>query len=425
MSQPGNETATKLRLPIAALKADPKNPRRISSEAAHGLAVSLETFGPLDIVFNDETGELVGGHQRVSALRAAGATEVVRVGDTGYIVHPKTGERFPVRFVKWDATKQRMANLVANNPYLQGDFTEDAIAQARSLEDEAHFHELQLDKLIAAEEAKLGEQEPAGGNCDPDDVPEPPAEPISKRGDLWILGDHRLLCGDSTSAEDVARLLGEEKPHLMVTDPPYGVEYDADWRNHAFRADGSPSDGRAIGKVANDDRCDWSAAWAMFPGSVAYVWHAFQHAGELQTSLFLHEFEVRWQIIWAKSNFAIGRGDYHPKHECCWYVVKKGCTSHYNGDRTQTTLWEIDKPQKSETGHSTQKPIECMAKPIVNNSNRGESVYEPFSGSGTTIIAAEMHGRRCFAMELSPQYVDVAVARWEKFTNKKAIKEDP
>ena len=145
-----------MRLPISALKADPKNPRRMDPDAAVGLSISLETFGPLDICFNDETGELVGGHQSVASLKASGATEVVRVGDTGYIVHPKTGERFPVRFVKWDATKQRMANLVANNPALQGDFTEDAIAQARSLEDEAHFHELQLDKLIAAEEAKLG-----------------------------------------------------------------------------------------------------------------------------------------------------------------------------------------------------------------------------------------------------------------------------
>jgi ParB-like chromosome segregation protein Spo0J len=142
-------------LPISALKADPKNPRKISDEARAGLGVSLETFGPLDIVWNETTKQLVSGHQRISALKAAGATEVVRAGDTGHIVHPKTGERFPVRFVAWDETKQRMANLVANNPHLQGDFTEDAIEQARSLEDEAHFHELQLDKLIAAEEAKL------------------------------------------------------------------------------------------------------------------------------------------------------------------------------------------------------------------------------------------------------------------------------
>ena len=411
-------------LPIATLAPDPRNPRRMSDDARRGLAVSLETFGPLDIVFNDTTGELVSGHQRVGELKTAGATTVERDGNQGIIVHPKTGDRFPVRFVQWDATKQRMANLSANNPALAGEFTEETIEQVRALENEALFNELQLDKLLAAEEAKVGEPEPTGGNCDPDEVPEPPAEPFSKRGDLWLLGDHRILCGDSTSAEDVARLLGKEAPHLMVTDPPYGVEYDADWRNHAFRADGSPIAGIAVGKVANDDRCDWSPAWALFPGSVAYVWHSGKHASEVQTSLFLHEFEVRWQIIWAKNNFAIGRGDYHPKHECCWYVVKKGCTSHYNGDRTQTTLWEIPKPQKSETGHSTQKPVECMARPITNNSKRGDSVYEPFSGSGTTIIAGEMLGRRVFACEIEPAYVDVAVARWEKFTGRKGVRAD-
>ena len=159
-SKLGNGSETELRLPIAALKADPKNPRRISSDAAHGLGISLETFGDLSgIAFNDDTGELVSGHQRLDRLKADGATEVVRTGDTGYVLHPKTGERFPVRFVKWDATKQSMANLVANNPEIGGTVTEDVIEQARSLEDEAHFHELQLDKLIAAEEAKLGSEE--------------------------------------------------------------------------------------------------------------------------------------------------------------------------------------------------------------------------------------------------------------------------
>ena len=149
--------ANPLTLPIATLAPDPRNPRRISDDARRGLAVSLETFGPLDIVFNDTTGELVSGHQRVGELEAAGATTVERDGDQGVIIHPKTGDRFPVRFVQWDATKQRMANLSANNPALAGEFTEETIDQVRALEDEALFNELQLDKLLAAEEAKAGE----------------------------------------------------------------------------------------------------------------------------------------------------------------------------------------------------------------------------------------------------------------------------
>ncbi len=134
-------------------------------------------------------------------------------------------------------------------------------------------------------------------------------------------------------------------------------------------------------------------------------------------------FEIRCQIIWAKQVFAIGRGDYHWQHEPCWYAVRKGKTGHWSGDRKQTTLWEIDKPQKSETGHSTQKPVECMARPMLNNSVPGDSVYEPFSGSGTTIIAGEMHGRRVLAVELNPAYVDVAVRRWQDFTGKTATLE--
>ena len=143
------------RLPIAILAADPKNPRRITDEARTGLGISLETFGPLDIVFNETTKELVSGHMRIERLKAAGATEMIRDGEWCYVEHPKTKERFPVRMVAWDRTRQMMANLVANNDALGGTFTEDAIEQARSLEDEAHFHELQLDKLIAAEEARI------------------------------------------------------------------------------------------------------------------------------------------------------------------------------------------------------------------------------------------------------------------------------
>lgn len=226
----------------------------------------------------------------------------------------------------------------------------------------------------------------------------------------------------------VERVLTGSRPHLMVTDPPYGVDYDANWRNEAARTStgmGNRAIGAgAVGKVMNDDRNDWREAWALFTGDVAYCWHADRHASAVQASLDACGLEIRAQIIWAKQQFAIGRGDYHWQHEPCWYAVRKGKTGHWAGDRQQTTLWQIDKPAKSETGHSTQKPIECMRLPIENNSKAGDAVYEPFSGSGTTIIAAEMTGRRCHAIELNPAYVDVAVKRWEAFTGQKAILED-
>ena len=206
----------------------------------------------------------------------------------------------------------------------------------------------------------------------------------------------------------------------MVTDPPYGVEYDADWRNKAFRSDGSVIGDRAVGKVENDDKADWREAWALFPGEVAYVWHAGSMAHIVAESLLACDFNIRAQIIWSKSQFVIGRGDYHPHHEPCWYAVKKTGKGHWNGDRKQSTIWNIDKPKKSETGHSTQKPVECMRRPIVNNSSPGQAVYEPFCGSGTTLIACEMEGRACHAIELNPAYIDVIVKRWEDFTGEKA-----
>ena len=257
-----------------------------------------------------------------------------------------------------------------------------------------------------------------------DEVPEPPADPITKPGDLWILGRHRLLCGDSTKAEDVGRLLGGEKAGLMVTDPPYGVEYDASWRGEARNADGSllsTGTGRAKGKVSNDDRADWREAWELFDGGVAYVWHADCRSPEVADSLTACGFVIRNLIIWAKNSMVIGRGDYHHQHEPCWYVVRKGTPARRTDDRTQTTLWKIDKPQKSETGHSTQKPVECMARPMLNH--EPVDVYDPFCGSGTTIIAAEQLNRRCFGMEISPAYCDVIVKRWETLTNQVATRE--
>lgn len=274
---------------------------------------------------------------------------------------------------------------------------------------------------------------PNDGQTDPDDTPDPPTNPVSKLGDVWLLGKHRIVCGDSTDADTVAACLNGVKPHLMVTDPPYGVEYDASWRNDAGpgvngttqrvssgKAKPQNTSGRALGLVSNDDRADWREAYALFPGDVAYVWHSGTKAAEVAESLVASGFDIRTQIIWNKSSLVIGRGHYHPKHEPLWYAVRKGATGHWKGDKKQTTVWDIERPRKSETGHSTQKPVECMKRPIENNSSPGQAVYEPFSGSGTTIIAGEMTGRSVHAIELNPAYVDVAVMRWQAFTGHEA-----
>lgn len=245
-----------------------------------------------------------------------------------------------------------------------------------------------------------------------------------KPGQLWQLGDHRLLCGDSTKSEDVARCLGGVAPFLMVTDPPYGVEYDANWRNErgTLQSDSSRKTGgggRAIGAVLNDGVADWREAWMLFPGDVTYVWHASLKTSIVEASLASCGFAMRAMIVWAKNQFAIGHGDYHWKHELCWYAVREGRTARFTDDRTQTTVWDIDKPLASETGHSTQKPVECMARAIRNHDS--EHVYDPFSGSGTTLIACEQLGRKCRAIEIHPPYVAVALQRWADATGKTPV----
>lgn len=394
-------------LPIDTLIPYARNSRTHSEEQVAQIAASIREFGFTNPVLIDADGGLIAGHGRVMGARKLGLADV------------------PCIRLAHLSEAQRRAYVIADNKLALNAGWDDAMLalELRDLQDmdfDLSLTGFETDDITAL---LAGLDATPKGETDADDVPPLQADAVTQPGDVWMLGKHRIMCGSSTVATDVATLLGGGVPHLMVTDPPYGIEYDADWRNSAQRADGTPIGGRAVGKVLNDDQADWREAWALFPGEVAYVWHAGVRSNEVADSLHACGFKVYAQIIWAKSNLVIGRGHYHPKHEPCWYAVKKGGTGHWQGDRKQTTLWEIPKPQKSETGHSTQKPIECMRRPIENNSRPGDAVYEPFSGSGTTIIAAEQTGRICYAMELSPNYVDVAVRRWQQYTGKTAVLE--
>lgn len=257
-----------------------------------------------------------------------------------------------------------------------------------------------------------------------EEIPEIPKKPRTKPGDLYILGDNRLLCEDSTNPDHVARLMKSKVPILMVTDPPYGVRYNPEWREGVDLNVGK----RSKGKVTNDDRLNWTEAYKLFPGTIAYVWHAPTFGNAITADLETCGFAIISQIVWKKQHFVVSRGDYHWQHEGCLYAVRNGQKHNWQGRRDQSTVWEIannnsfgNTTGKEETfGHGTQKPVECMLRPILNNSRKGDLIYDPFCGTGTTIVAAEQSGRTCMAIEIDPGYCDVIVARWENLTGKKA-----
>jgi DNA modification methylase len=373
---------------------------RTHSEAQVALiAGSIREYGFTNPVLVDGANGIIAGHGRVMAARKLGLARVPVIE----LAHLSEG--------------QKRAYILADNRLAeQAGWDRDLLAlELGDLRDMAvdlaslGFEPGELDALLRAGEADPREEV----------IPEVPAVPVSHPGDLWLLGNHRLICGDATDAGTVERVLGGVQPHLMVTDPPYGVAYDPSWRNEAGAART-----RRTGKVLNDHRADWREAWALFPGDVAYVWHGALHATTVAESLVTCGFAIRSQIIWAKERLVLSRGDYHWQHEPAWYAVREKATGHWSGDRKQTTLWQIaSRDQDAATVHGTQKPVECMRRPILNNSSPGQAVYEPFCGSGTSIIAAETCGRQCHAVELDPAYVDVAVLRWQAFAGKEAVLE--
>ena len=383
---------------IGKLSCHPDNPRQGDVDGIRESISANGFYGAL--VVQRSTGHILAGNHRYMAAQAEGFDTVpviyVDVGDD------EARHILVVDNRSSDKAENDQALLVAILQGLQNG-PQGLVGSGYSDDD--------LAQLLAADMNDGGALEGE------DDVPDAPDEPVSCPGDLWTLGNHRLICGDATIATDVERLLGTVKPLLMVTDPPYGVEYDPSWRNKAGAAAT-----KRTGKVLNDDRADWHEAWALFPGDVAYVWHGALHAATVAESLEESGFSVRSQIIWAKERLVLSRGDYHWQHEPCWYAVKKTGKGHWAGDRKQTTLWQISsRDQDAKTVHGTQKPVECMRRPILNNSSPGQAVYEPFMGSGTTLIAAESTGRVCLGSELSPAYVDVAVMRWQKITGKTAM----
>jgi DNA modification methylase len=383
-----------------------RNPRK-NDRAVDRMCDSILEFGFRVPVLATSNGDIIDGHLRWKAAQRLKL------------------ESIPVILCDdWSEAQIRAFRLLVNRSVTWAEWDLDLLSAELAALQESQFDL----KRTGFDEAELLELlGPICGQTDEDVQVQPAAVAVSHPGDLWILGAHRLRCGDATNAADVAHLVGGNPPVLMVTDPPYGVDYQPEWRNAAF---GEAN--RSIGTVRNDDRADWRKAWNLFSGAVAYVWHAGVKSVIVAQSLEACGFEIRSQIIWGKPHFVISRGHYHVQHEPCWYAVREACSAGWQGDRRQSTLWLIGnglsqsgnrEPENALTGHGTQKPVECMRRPILHHTRRGEAVYDPFLGSGTTLIAAEQVGRACLGMELDPIYIDVAIRRWQAFTGKRAVLE--
>lgn len=389
-------------LPLSKLKAHEKNPRQISKDQMGHLEGLIDKFGMIDkpIVNLDFT--IIGGHQRIKVLKRKKVKSVECW--------------IPDRQLEQEEVDHLCIGLNLN----RGDWDFDILANLWDPVDLLNWG-FSSEQLLDCKIEDLGSTE------EDEDVLEPckDEDAITKLGDIYELGNHRLICGDSTMPDVVEKVLGGHEPVLMVTDPPYGVNYDPSWRKDIKDKHGVAA--KALGKVQNDGQVNWALAWHLFPGSVAYVWHAGKFCSEVQKSLEEAEYEMINQIIWVKQHFALSRGDYHWQHEPCWYAVKKGQQHNWQGSRKEATVWEIanlnafgqSKGEDERTAHSTQKPLECMAKPMRNNSQKGDHVYDPFLGSGTTLIAAEQIDRKCLGIELSPAYCDIIVRRWVKERQKK------
>jgi DNA modification methylase len=389
-------------IPIDALRPDPANPRRISEEELDALERSIRQFGFVQpVLARREDATVIGGHQRLLAARWLGLTSV------------------PVIWLDLSAEQARLMGLALNK--ISGSWDEALLARLladlQAIPDLdlslSGFDEDEVKELLRSLETREKREQVESFNPE-EALEEARRAPRTKPGDLWALADHRLLCGDATSAEDVSRVLGGRPAAMSFADPPYNV----DLGNH-----GGQQRGARRRRIANDslDPVAWESfvrAWARnLLTSVDGAIYCCMSSKELPlVSRVLAEEGGHWSdtIIWRKDHFVLGRADYQRGYEPIWYGWREGASHHWCGDRDQDDVWNIDRPSDSPL-HPTMKPLPLMERAIENSSRAGDLVLDPFLGSGSTIIAAERTGRACAGIELDPIYAEVAVRRWEHF----------
>jgi DNA modification methylase len=434
---------TEVRTDELMRKAAPYNPRQISDHDLEALRRSLRFFGTVEpIVVNKRSDRIVGGHQRVRAAQAEGI------------------EALPVVHVDLDEPSERQLNLALNRIHGEWDLEklEDVLRELQTMGadlDLTGFTEVEIGELLK------GSDEPIDGLTDPDAIPEPPDDPKTQPGDLIILGDHRLLCGDSANPEHVARLLDGARIQLVNTDPPYNVRVEPRSNNAIAMGLGTkgnvpnaqrerlhhqgldlarhPEKAKPTGKMRAKDRVlendfisdeefrKLLAAWfknlsdALEPGRSYFIWGGYSNIKNYPAAFDGAGLYFSQSIIWVKEWPVLTRKDFMGNHEWCFYGWKEGAAHFFNPDVTNATdVWSIKKVSPPEMVHLTEKPVELAERAMHYSSKRGEHVLDLFGGSGSTLIAAERLGRKAYLMEIDPAYCDVVVQRWQEYTGKKA-----
>jgi site-specific DNA-methyltransferase (adenine-specific) len=388
---------------IQDLKSDHKNARKRTDRSSSLIKQSLEKFGAARSIVIDEENRILAGNGTIEGAKAAGiknlrvietdGKEIIAVKRTGLTEEDKVG-----------------LALADNRTSDLSDWDAEMLKQLSEEHDlEPWFNPEDLSQL-------LGEPEIIEGLTDPDSVPDTPEEPISREGDLYILGKHRLFCGDATNVDHLQTLMGDEFADLWLTDPPYNVDYEGGTEEKL--------------KIKNDSMADgdfrqflidvYTAADSFLkPGASFYIWHADSEGYNFRGAAKDMGWKIRQCLIWVKNTHVMGRQDYHWQHEPCLYGWKEGAAHKWNTDRKQTTVLEFHKPNRNKE-HPTMKPIDLFQYQMANSVRPDAVVLDSFGGSGTTLIAAERIKRQARLMELDPRYCDVIVKRWEDFTGNKA-----
>ena len=392
---------------VADLIPYARNARTHSDAQVAQIAASVKEWGWTTPILIDEAGSIIAGHGRVMAARKLGLTDVPVMVATGW------------------SEAQKKAYVLADNQLALNAGWDIELLKVEVGDLNLEGFDLSLigfdDKLLADLLA-----DPNEGLTDPDEVPEPPAEPVTVLGDVWVMGNHRLMCGDSTSIDAFTTLMGGERADMIFTDPPYGMSYGDG------RAAGSTKKGalvKAHGMIINDDLqgdalialvrdAIATSSACMKEGGALYACFTWRTYAEFEAGLESCGHKVKACIVWDKKSIGLGNSNYRPQHEFIFY-----CGGQWYGDKSQSDVWYMSRGSTGDYVHPTQKPVELVERALNNSSKAGDVVIDCFGGSGSTMIAAEKNGRHSRLMELDPKYCDVIVTRWQDFTGQQAVHE--